>query len=476
MIMTESSVYGNTRRHLTSEHSYAHFSGIDTNNYMITPSLLLTSPQRFTLSPGESLWIPRGWWHWIRTNGPAVAVNLWMPHSIGSSRVPYVLTDFSHPSSLLTAIDGVKTKPDVWNSNIDTMIRNSTLKRDNEYTITLSGYKKQDIFDPLNKELLRVANTHAYVPPGAKVNVWMSEGYHDTGLHYDDNDGILSVLRGTKEITMFPPSDTPYLRPHSVLPSWATQRPAKVFYNLYKFSHYLPNTSLPSARLLYESIQNKAVIREITKMYRETTAPLVWGCKLEKGVMRWEIYAYHYHINNVLKSNGALVTFRSPQPVDCVIHSIDLFDREDPVGPDIHYYYKDSPGIYFPIEGHGTTGLTHLESEFRIDTSSSMIDHFNKYAKEIGFCDKDITKCVGLLRQYDCKQIAIWNKYKHQFYIQYYGISKQDFLHFLRQHNYPKSFIAHVSTGEYADIEHEITIVYDLDTLEPVRSGFYGIL
>ena len=37
----------------------------------------------------------------------------------------------------------------------------------------------------------------------------MTSNYTDTGLHYDDNDGILCCLSGTKVI--FPPSDTKYL-------------------------------------------------------------------------------------------------------------------------------------------------------------------------------------------------------------------------------------------------------------------------
>ena len=33
-------------------------------------------------------------------------------------------------------------------------------------------------------------------------NVWISSGKHDTGLHYDDEDGVLTLLEGSKEITL----------------------------------------------------------------------------------------------------------------------------------------------------------------------------------------------------------------------------------------------------------------------------------
>lgn len=474
MIMSESVKTENIHRHLTAEDSYAHYSAINSNNYMITPSLLMCRPQKFTLTAGESLWIPRGWWHWVRTSGPSVAVNFWIPVRIGSSIVPYKLTDFNQPPDLLTAIESASKECSVWNSNLDIIVKNQQKLHDNEYIITLKGYDRKGKPRLLNQRLLATAKEHAIIPDGAGMNVWVSNGKHDTGLHYDDNDGILSVLRGTKHITLYSPNDTPYLRPLSILPRWATQPAAKISYNLYKFERFLPKTSLPSARILYESITSKPVLCEITKMKNETSKPLVWGCKLEKGVMRWEIYVYHYDIYDNTRTDHVSENFRLPSPQSCLIHSIDLFDRPEPLGTDIHYYYINSSK--FPIHGYGTTGLTLRESDFRIDDSFRMRERFHRHAKDIGFSDEDSVRCMPLVYQYECKHIAIWNKYKNQLYIQYYGISVGDFIHFLKQHGYPAALIKHVSTGGYEEIEHEITIVYDLQTLQPVRSGFYGIV
>lgn len=477
MVATEGTTIGNVRRHLTAEHSYAHFSAVDANNYIVTPSLLLTHPHRFKLTEGQSLWIPRGWWHWVRTQGPSVAVNFWMPRQVGSSLVPYILKEFSQPPSLLREVDAVATETEIWRSDLDIIVKNFQVASDNNYIITLGGYSKKGSFEPLNSRLLNVAKRHAKIPSGASVNVWISSGNHDTGLHYDDNDGILTVLRGTKYITLYPPSDSLYLRPLSIIPSWATQRPASVQYNLYKFGRYLSNTSLPSARMLYESIHNKAVLKEITKMKYETSEPLVWGCKLQDGELRWEIYAYHYDMYDISQNNDILRKFRSREEnPGALIHSIDLFDRENPVGPDVHYYYKDSDGAELPVHGYGTTGRTEPESQYIIDTQSNVIKTFYDHAESIGFSKEEITNCRVLLHQYECKHIALWNKYKKQLYIQYYGIPIASFLQFLKKYEYPSSLIDHVSGGGYEEIEHEITIVYDLQTLLPVRSGFYGIV
>jgi hypothetical protein len=200
IFINESAITGNVKRNLTSEYDYAHFSAVDHSNYLFTPSLLLCHPQRFTLNAGESIWIPRKWWHWVRTQGPSTAVNFWMPLTIGSSQIPFMITDVKQPPELLNAIESVTNTRESWNSRIDIIVPKDKISNDNEYVITLEGYIPNKRFDKLNSKILEVAKHHANIPPGAELNVWISEGYHDTGLHYDDKDGILTVLSGKKRI------------------------------------------------------------------------------------------------------------------------------------------------------------------------------------------------------------------------------------------------------------------------------------
>ena len=476
ILITQSSNIGNVRRNLTSEHDYGHYSSIDHTNYLFTPSLLFTHPQRFTLNAGQSIWIPRKWWHWVRTDGLSTAVNFWISPKIGSSPIPFIITDFEQPPELLTAIEESIDKSNSWNTSIDIINPSHINNNDNEYIITVKGLIRNKRFDSFNSKILETAKKHANIPPDSEMNVWISKGYNDSGLHYDDKDGILTVLTGTKQVTLYPPTDTPYLQPLNNLPDWANQRAAKVYYNMYHFDHFLPKTTKPSARILYESIHNKAVLREVTKMKDEAKSPLIWGCKWQDGVMRWEIYAYHFNIHNNSYNNPNLEGFRLKEKTPCLIHSIDLLDRDDPIGPDIHYYYKTSEGSDFPIFGTGTTGLETPESIFCIDTQDQMKKHFKNHFQKIGFKEENIERYKVLLDKYDCKQNAIWNKYKDQIYIQYFGISLSDFIQFLKEHKYPKKLIDHVSKHNYQEIEHEISIIYDLKTLQPVRTGFYGIL
>ena len=52
------------------------------------------------------------------------------------------------------------------------------------------------------------------------------------------------------------------------------------------------------------------------------------------------------------------------------------------------------------------------------------------------------------------------------------------FVRFLDEFKYPEGLVNHVKSNikKYYDIRHEITIVYDINTLKPVRTAFYGIV
>ena len=55
-------------------------------------------------------------------------------------------------------------------------------------------------------------------------------------------------------------------------------------------------------------------------------------------------------------------------------------------------------------------------------------------------------------------------------------IDIDDFISFLEEFRYKSSFIEHVKSNKknYKNISHEITIVFNKNTLLPYRSGFYG--
>ena len=95
---------------------------------------------------------------------------------------------------------------------------------------------------------------------------------------------------------------------------------------------------------------------------------------------------------------------------------------------------------------------------------------------------KDINKLdVNIFKKYECLDLCIHKKlYKSKvvFFIQYIGININDFIDFLIETNYPINIINFVKNNKknLEQLSHEITIVYDLDNMTILRSGFYGII
>ena len=97
--------------------------------------------------------------------------------------------------------------------------------------------------------------------------------------------------------------------------------------------------------------------------------------------------------------------------------------------------------------------------------------------KKLGYEDLSDKFKNTILEKYECYQICIHNKTDKQIFVQYLGISNEDFLSFLNFNNYPNHLINFIEKQVNLDnykINNEITIVYATDTQKVVRTGFYG--
>ena len=106
-------------------------------------------------------------------------------------------------------------------------------------------------------------------------------------------------------------------------------------------------------------------------------------------------------------------------------------------------------------------------------------NNYDNYMTKLGYKEiKEIFK-ETILTRYCCYEICIHNKKPNQIFVQYLGISNQDFLEFLKTNSYPNYIIDFVTTniknGTY-NINNEITIVYDMITQSVIRTGFYGVI
>ena len=503
-------VRGNSIRHLTNEYSYAHFSRITTKNKFFQPQLLLAHPQHFELHAGESLLLPPRWWHWVRSDKHTIAINFWTASTKYDTPCKIPATRIN--DELLRRIRAYKGPIELWNSIEDKLEAfepadfTSTVVRNNRYVITLAGFGD---CTP-NKKFFEAMEPYIVTPPeiakGTTVykNLWASYGSHDTGLHYDDSLGLLHVLQGRKRITLYPPSDTPLLRPYSIIPDWVNITSRTLVHispNLYTASFVYPNINvLPSSRLLYESFvarNNKTLMLAFKELKSVSDTFLVYGCKmLADGTMRWEVYAYHYSCTDTSKPSSwwaqnlmldsheyAAAHVRDERTI---IHSYDIADTDDPTavfGDTLTLYRRldTSRRIELPMIGDAiavSPSGAVPERKFVIAARKDMKESYAKYMDAIDMAHlTDRFRKVIFGRYSTCPFLCVTNKFDGvSIFIQYLGISVQEFYAFLVYFKYPQHLCAHVREHlkQYEKLAHEITIVYDIATLQPIRTAFYG--
>jgi hypothetical protein len=446
---------------------------IDTYNYFIFPKLIFTNPIYYRLKKGKSLYIPKNWWHWVKTTKKTFAINYWFNNK--NKQKPFILNHTINYDINLLNDENVC----IWNSKKNNDNKNNTYTQNfkkfynsnlnDRYLITLDNYGagedniniKNKLFDhvkfPINKKLIYDDN-YTY-------NIWISSGTHDTGLHYDDEDGILTVISGEKDIILFPPSDTKYLYPYEVNYKWKNTDAYDFRYN--SFSKFEKINGICSGELLYITCNNDIrVLSNISKLY-EKFNNLIWGFKKCNNEYRYEIY--NYTLNDKIR-----------------ITSWDLYPKSYDIGDEEHYYFKlddsDTP-VGLPFWGYGkykkNNNIYDESKIFVIDSYESFYNKYDEYMDKLYYKSiKDIFRTI-ILEKYKCYEICIANKKPNQIFVQYMGITNNEFISFLIENNYPSYITEYVKNqikiNKY-NINNEITIVYDTNTLDIIRSGFYGNL
>lgn len=502
----------NDERHLTMNHNYAHFSKINMTNFFLYPNFLfLTHPMTFTLKEGDSLYIPKKWWHWVITTKKTKAINFWIKSN--SNINPFIMNNLYSNDDRILLLQKINNtlfdnKINIWNSSYNKRQTTNKLdgscflnmNNDNKYFITLDGYSRSNLED--NKEIKRKI-INEIKPPSYilnnnliinDINIWISSNYNDTGLHYDDNDGILYVLNGEKEITLYPPTDSIYLEPYSVLPNYALQKPIFMYYN--------ENTivdenvdGLPSELILLKSLEymskSKLIFQKIQKIYdkKENNKKLIWGCKKQNDTYRWEVYYYHYKPNNINSIYKGSIrdlfieeltesTIYDLYKDNVIIHSIDILnDNIENFNNELHTYECDKERN-LPLYGSGYDYIDNKKikvGEFIYDTYENCLLNSSTYFKELGLEYNE--KIKNMLTKYNAINMCIWNK-KGDYFIQWLTISIDDFISFLEEFHYNEEFVEYIKNNrdQYINISHEITIVFDKNDVLPLRSGFYGCL
>ena len=458
----------NLYRHSKSSSLYAHYSAVDEFNTELYPNLKFTNPTHFKLEKGQSIYIPKGWWHWIKSTTKSFAVNYWFSNNIELN--PFIF-DYKFELDINKFND---QNVYIWNSlKYDDYFVEDTFKNfynsglDYRYVLTLSNYTN----GKNNSNIKNLIEPYAKFPVHDKlkynetydINVWVSSGKHDTGLHYDDEDGVLTLLEGSKEITLFPPSDSDNLYAYNTKYSWRKKSATNFLYNSFEIREVL--TGISSSEVLFKTCNRDVrVLSNISKLFEKYGQNLVWGFKKSGNNYRWEIYKYDLQ-------------------QDPIITSWDLYENTYEISDVEHYYFKentDEPlGLpFWGISKYKKDGDLCEESKiFVLDHYISFKDNYDLYMIKLGY-DKIRDKFKKIiLEKYQCYQICIHNKTKNQIFVQYLGISNKDFLSFLNLYDYPSyviNFIQEQVSLDNYKINNEITIVYEIDTQKVVRTGFYG--
>ena len=457
----------NLHRHKKSDSLYAHFCDVDQFDTELYPKLKFTNPLHFKLEKGQSIYIPKGWWHWIKSTTKSFAVNYWFSND--NKLDPFIFDyHFQFDINKLNEQEVI-----IWNSSkyneyslVDSFEKFYNSGLDDRYVLTLSNYTDGE----KNYKVKNVVKPYAKFPVHNKINynesydinVWISSGKHDTGLHYDDEDGILTLLEGSKDLILFPPSDSENLYAYNTKYNWRRKKAINFLYNSFNIKETI--SGIPSSELLFKTCNGDVrVLSNISRLFEKYGRNLVWGFKKSGDDYRWEIYKYDLQQDPIITS------------WDIYKNTYDISDVE-------HYYFKDAHtplGLpFWGMSKYKKEGNLYEESKiFVLDNYIPFKENYDSYMIKLGYGDiRDKFEKI-ILHKYQCYQICIHNKNKNQIFVQYLGISNKDFLSFLKLNDYPSHLInfieEQIKLNRY-NINNEITIVYEISSQKVVRSGFYG--
>ena len=221
---------GNEKRHCGTQVPYAHFSAVDTlsslQRVLRFPRTLLASPREYQLEADTCLFIPKGWWHWVRSGPSTVAVNWWHKMGEGSEKMadaaPQLLRG-QHIGLDRTTLDHLaEVSVSVWleddsaaEMSLGAILGDARSSAVSGHVITLDAFETGNFNGWLKYQLASFLRPPDWAKhwKWSEHNFWITSRYHDTGLHFDDSHGLLCVAMGHKNVTLFPPSDAPYLYP-----------------------------------------------------------------------------------------------------------------------------------------------------------------------------------------------------------------------------------------------------------------------
>lgn len=546
----------NAGGHLYKDSKYAHFSQITKHNQHLFPLFPKAKPITFELNKGDCLYIPKTWWHWVNSFGSrCLSVNFWFHTNMEVPLPPNYKRrlQFDRPVKYKNAINDWKAF-ERWNDQylidkIDPVIteglwlclydgickkrislaefiekynRDTNPENEFAYLITPTDYEPHK--EKHNAKILDILASDFHPPFPYEMldydaNFWMNFGGIDTGLHYDDDEGLLCVVEGTKIVTLYPPSDSEYLYPYPITPTKLIPHKKYFHYNLYKETHAL-DVEVTSAQILETALLRSPNIAIIARKLQEKygAGRIIYGIKNMNGIIRYEFYFYGIDKNiNIAPEKSKLfdkpeynkdwniekyftTTHKELFPNDdydlsniqkngLAIFSIDLTENDVIRGitPNINLYYTADNAInipFFLVEKtyfkDGSQSLRSLIITEKYDEIMLNIDTFRSSALKIKIEDEDTKNMIRFMHgsPYKCMVISLFNK-PEEVGLYFFGISYDAFVQFLIEYDYPVKMIELIVDKKEDISKLHIEIGFHFlkgsTNFTPSRTAFYGL-
>ncbi len=220
-----------------------------------------------TLNPGDTLYLPKGWWHWIFSEAETIAVNFWFKAQSKTflNQLKLDISDRSIAKDIFQQQYLAKNQPLLLKQGAKSDRAIILWQRD--YLATKqnliipqfhSGMGQHSSFAPVHKPCFTKSDRNnniklfpqipfqklcdkinqypelnyvAFIPLSKRsslltdittpdllaqqdinsINFWYSYGNLHTGLHYDDYENILLVIKGKKHVFLYPPNQSRFL-------------------------------------------------------------------------------------------------------------------------------------------------------------------------------------------------------------------------------------------------------------------------
>lgn len=204
-------------------------------SFLKYPLYYLTKPLVFELFPGDCLYIPYGWWHWVFSKGENMAMNQWF-NSNNKIKKPYKFKNINYDPTLW---DRELLKEKLTNDgygggsnfpNLCSFVKpNRVYPVENDVYQTYSNFKAfldygEDIKPYLGfllEDFMPEEYKNQLVDKDniEKYNFWYYSNGANSGLHFDNYENYLCQMKGSKKVYLFPPSSSWCLYADTVLKS-----------------------------------------------------------------------------------------------------------------------------------------------------------------------------------------------------------------------------------------------------------------